>query len=271
MSPLDSVVILDGAPVVGSDKADRLLKAIVKSATKEASISLNPSQIEMPTDASGNSKGFMFVSLENPTEANSFQRAMHGLAFDKRHTFSVVPFTEVDSFNDLQEEYQEPEEEEWAPRVSQYHTSPHPLAHFSFSLRRSTSVHGSPIPPVVINSSSTKVTTSELDGLARLELPKSLTSDPYVFAHLLDLFCAMSTDPLFNANRNGRISSRNGLLRVPTSRRFTFKVSPFGEEPRSNVSTDSPTPKSNLSISPLTNVTSSLGPLDLSRLLPTPR
>ncbi|GAA6004660.1 hypothetical protein JCM11491_002184 [Sporobolomyces phaffii] len=116
VSPLDSVVILDGAPVVGADKADRLLKAITKSASKEAAISVQPSQIEMPTDEAGNSKGFMFVSLENPTEALAFQRAMHGLAFDKRHTFSVVPFTEVDSFTNLEEEYKEPEAEEWAPR-----------------------------------------------------------------------------------------------------------------------------------------------------------
>ncbi|GAA5963266.1 hypothetical protein JCM3765_005781 [Sporobolomyces pararoseus] len=116
VSPLDSVVILDGAPVVGTDKAERLLKAIVKSASKEASISLSPSQIEMPTDESGQSKGFMFISLENPTEAMAFQRALHGYAFDKRHTFSVVPFTEVDSYNNLEEEYKEPEEEEWAPR-----------------------------------------------------------------------------------------------------------------------------------------------------------
>jgi translation initiation factor 3 subunit B len=118
VSPLDSVVILDGAPVVGTDKAERLLKAIIKSANKEASLSINSSQIEMPTDESGNSKGFMFVSLENPMEATAFQRAMHGLAFDKRHTFSVVPFTEVEDYNNLGEEYQEPEEEEWAPRVS---------------------------------------------------------------------------------------------------------------------------------------------------------
>lgn len=118
VSPLDSVVILDGAPVVGQDKAERLLKAITKSAQKEGAVSLNTSQIEMPTDESGNSKGYMFISLNNPTEANAFQRTMHGLAFDKRHTFSVVPFTEVDSYTELTEEYKEPEAEEWAPRVS---------------------------------------------------------------------------------------------------------------------------------------------------------
>ncbi|GAA5892012.1 hypothetical protein JCM5296_004661 [Sporobolomyces johnsonii] len=116
VSPLDSVVVLDGAPIVGQDKADRLLKAVAKASQKEAAISLAPDQIEMPTDEQGQSKGFMFITLANPTEAQAFQRALHGHAFDKRHTFSVVPFTEVDSYADLDEEYKEPEKEEWAPR-----------------------------------------------------------------------------------------------------------------------------------------------------------
>ncbi|GAA6005478.1 translation initiation factor eIF3 core subunit b [Rhodotorula paludigena] len=116
VSPLDSVVILDGAPVVGSDKSDRLLKALTKTAAKEAGVSISPEQIEMPTDESGQSKGFMFISLANPTEAQAFQRAMHGHAFDKRHTFSVIPFTDVDSYANLDDEYAEPAQEEWAPR-----------------------------------------------------------------------------------------------------------------------------------------------------------
>ncbi|GAA5822070.1 hypothetical protein JCM11251_004847 [Rhodosporidiobolus azoricus] len=115
-SPLDSVVILDGAPVVGQDKADRLLKALCKAASKEAGLSVSPDQIEMPTDESGQSKGFLFITLNNQIEAQAFQRALHGHAFDKRHTFSVIPFTEVDSYAGLEEEYKEPPKEEWAPR-----------------------------------------------------------------------------------------------------------------------------------------------------------
>ncbi|GAA6042531.1 hypothetical protein JCM8097_004652 [Rhodosporidiobolus ruineniae] len=115
-SPLDSVVILDGAPVVGADKADRLLKALTKTASKEAGVSVSVDQIEMPTDESGQSKGFLFITLANPVEAQQFQRALHGHAFDKRHTFSVIPFTDVDSYATLEEEYKEPAKEEWAPR-----------------------------------------------------------------------------------------------------------------------------------------------------------
>ncbi|GAA5854670.1 hypothetical protein JCM8547_004930 [Rhodosporidiobolus lusitaniae] len=115
-SLLDSVVILDGAPVVGQDKADRLLKALCKTAQKEAGLSVTPDQIEMPADEAGQSKGFLFITLNSHVEAQAFQRALHGHAFDKRHTFSIIPFTDVDSYANLEEEYKEAEAEEWAPR-----------------------------------------------------------------------------------------------------------------------------------------------------------
>ncbi|BGP39068.1 Translation initiation factor 3 subunit b [Rhodotorula kratochvilovae] len=115
-SPLDSVVILDGAPVVGQDKADRLVKVILKTVGKEAGIALTADQVEMPFGDDNQSKGFMFISLANPQEAQALQRALHGLAFDKRHTFTVVPFTDVESYATLDDEYKEPPQEDWAPR-----------------------------------------------------------------------------------------------------------------------------------------------------------
>ncbi|ORY91635.1 translation initiation factor eIF-3b [Leucosporidium creatinivorum] len=116
VSPLDSVVILDGAPVVGPDRADKLIGAIVKSASKEAGLTVPRSAFEMPTESDGQSKGFMFVTLNNPTEAQAFQRALHEFKFDKRHTFRVVPFADVGNYEQLEETYVEPPTEEWAPR-----------------------------------------------------------------------------------------------------------------------------------------------------------
>jgi translation initiation factor 3 subunit B len=72
----------------------------------------------MPTDEQGQSKGFMFVTLENEGEAQVFMRAMHGHSFDKRHTFRVIPFGDVDRYDSLSEEWVDPPTEEWAPRVS---------------------------------------------------------------------------------------------------------------------------------------------------------
>ncbi|KAI5481585.1 translation initiation factor eIF-3 subunit 9 [Pseudohyphozyma bogoriensis] len=114
-SPLEACVILDGCPVVGPDRADKLISAIVKSTLKEVGIKLSKDQLEMPMDAGadGKSKGFVFVTLASESEAKGFQRGMHGVAFDKRHTFSVIPFLEVEKYEQLTEEWKEPETEEW--------------------------------------------------------------------------------------------------------------------------------------------------------------
>lgn len=110
---------------------------------------------------------------------------------------------------------------------------------------------------------------SELDGQERLELLISLTNDPYVSLLVSSSFSLLLTLHYTHFYRNGPISSLNGLLKVPTSLLFIFKELPSGEELPSNVSIDSPTPKSNSSISLLTNDTSSRGPLVPSKLPPT--
>lgn len=115
-SPLDNCVILDGAPVVGPDRAPKLVTALLKAVQKEAGIKLSQSSLEIPTDAEGKSKGFLFVTLDSTNDARAFQAAMHGYPFDKKHTFSVVPFGEVERYRDLEEEWKEPEEDEWKPK-----------------------------------------------------------------------------------------------------------------------------------------------------------
>lgn len=117
-SPLSSTVILDGAPVVGPDRAEKLISAIIKASSKEAGVRLSKDAIEMPVEEEGGrSKGFLFVTLANETEKHQFAKAMHGYAFDKKHTFSVVPFDEVDKFEALDEDWKEPAQEEWVPKV----------------------------------------------------------------------------------------------------------------------------------------------------------
>ena len=65
-SPLDTLVILDGAPVVGPDRASKLVGAIRKAAQKEGGLVLDDSAFEMPLADDGlKSKGFLFVTLPN--------------------------------------------------------------------------------------------------------------------------------------------------------------------------------------------------------------
>lgn len=71
----------------------------------------------MPMDGD-NSKGFMFITLANAADALAFTKAMHQHSFDKKHTFRVVPFSEVERYESLSEEWTEPAITSWQPRVS---------------------------------------------------------------------------------------------------------------------------------------------------------
>ncbi|KAL8278171.1 hypothetical protein RQP46_009344 [Phenoliferia psychrophenolica] len=115
-SPLDCAVILDGAPVVGPDRADKLIGAIIKAAQTTAGLRVPKESFDMPRDEDEKSKGYIFITLPSIQEAQVFQRALHGYAFDKRHTFSVVPFSEVHHYDELEDDWVEPAVEDWAPK-----------------------------------------------------------------------------------------------------------------------------------------------------------
>lgn len=220
--------MLDGAPVVGQDKADRLLKAITKTASKEAGIAVQTHQIEMPTDDQGQSKGFMFVSLHNPTEAQVFQRALDGYAFDKRHTLSVVPFTEVESYANLDDNYVEPEQEEWAPRE-----------HFRAWLADPAGRD----QLILYVGDDLRVAWTGKSGVGEVahqrNVSTSLSASPREKTAVTD--SELSGRP----RRNGPTCSHSGRRKVPTSRRFICRASRSGAAPRSSASTGSRTPKSN--------------------------
>lgn len=186
VSPLDSVVIVDGAPVVGADRSEKLIGAIIKVAKKEAGINLRTANIEMPTGEDGKSHGHLFVTLESQAEVEAFRRAMHDYPFDKKHTFKVVPFSHVEAYSQLNEEWTEPAKEKWVPRVrySLY-------ASFSFSCctrvekltlfvffarRRNTSAIGWPM--VEISSCCIEMMTLPSLGTPNQVLPISPSNEP---------------------------------------------------------------------------------------------
>ena len=179
VSALDSVVILDGTPVVGSDRAEKLIGAIKKAAQKEGGIALEREAFNMPLGPDEKSKGYIFVTLQNAHEALAFRRALNDYPFDKKHTFKVVPFTEVERYTQLDEQYVAPPAEEWVPRVS-----PLPFAFHSqlIPFCRSTSETGSPIPPDETSCSSTAQTTLPLPGTPKPVHQSPLSNDMYAFS-----------------------------------------------------------------------------------------
>lgn len=55
----------------------------------------------------GESQGFLFVVLDDPTAAEQASLALNNHPFDKRHTLSVLTFAEVDRIQTVEGEYQE--------------------------------------------------------------------------------------------------------------------------------------------------------------------
>jgi hypothetical protein len=57
------------------------------------------------------------MELASAEDAALAIRTMDGFPFDKRHKFAVNRFTDVEKLANLDEQYQEPEEEEYKDRV----------------------------------------------------------------------------------------------------------------------------------------------------------
>jgi translation initiation factor 3 subunit B len=132
----DNIIVVDGVPVIDRSKEDRLLTKIVKEFSKKGA-PIKPEDVFMPWDeAADKSKGcvrvhipvrarslihlvysYMFVTLRNYDDAMFAQQAMNHLAFDSKHTFKINKFTDIEDFADMDETYEEPEVEEYQPRV----------------------------------------------------------------------------------------------------------------------------------------------------------
>lgn len=252
-SPLDTLVILDGAPVVGPDRASKLVGAIRKAAQKEGGLVLDDSAFEMPLADDGlKSKGFLFVTLPNEADVATFQRAMHDYPFDKKHTFKVVPFSAVDRYAALPEEYLAPALEPWAPRVRflsfTHRGSPKKIGTLPRLARRPRRTRPAAALPWRRRCDCLEHQGGRTRVCIREDCPSSL--------RLLLVLTPNSAGP--TRTPNGR---RSGLF----SPRSTRKECRSGEDLPSDPSTDSLTPRSSSSTSrPLRN-TSSRGPPSRSR------
>ncbi|KAL9938441.1 hypothetical protein V8E36_003064 [Tilletia maclaganii] len=121
---LDDVIVLDNVPVITKAKEAKLFSAIQKRFASHAGLSIDVSSIHMPydDDAAGQddeeaeSKGYAFIEMRSADDAATAIRAMNGFAFDKRHTFAVNRFTDVERLAVLDENWTEPEVAEFKPK-----------------------------------------------------------------------------------------------------------------------------------------------------------
>ncbi|TDL28371.1 translation initiation factor eIF-3b [Rickenella mellea] len=112
----DNIIVVDGVPVIDELKLEKLLSKICKEFGKKG-LTVKASSIHVPWDkTTGKSKGYIFMELQSPEEAIYAQNAMHGHAFDSKHTFAVNRFSDIDYFANLDETYEEPQASTYVPK-----------------------------------------------------------------------------------------------------------------------------------------------------------
>ncbi|PLW18449.1 hypothetical protein PCANC_15777 [Puccinia coronata f. sp. avenae] len=111
----DNLIVVEGAPIVDEAKRGRLVKAIVSTFAKK-DLKINEANIEMPLDQNNQSKGYLFIELNTPQDADRAVRNLHDYPFDKKHRFTVIKFTEVERFAHVAENFVPPVLEEYKPR-----------------------------------------------------------------------------------------------------------------------------------------------------------
>ncbi|KAJ3879082.1 eukaryotic translation initiation factor eIF2A-domain-containing protein [Lentinula edodes] len=112
----DNTLIVDGVPIIDNSKLERLLTKICKEFSRKG-VPVKQDDIFMPWDeATGKSKGYLFMDFRNAHDANNALLAMNNHPFDAKHIFKLNRFDEIEKYANMDETYVEPEQEEYMPR-----------------------------------------------------------------------------------------------------------------------------------------------------------
>ncbi|KAJ1906691.1 Translation initiation factor 3 subunit b [Coemansia sp. IMI 209127] len=114
---LENVVVVDNLPVVEPEKEDKLIKLLKKTFGKHGKVKENG--IHMPKDNLGDttkSKGYAFIELESPKDAQAVIRNLNGFPLSKAHVLLVSPFMDIEKFTEVEDKYHAPPAEPFAER-----------------------------------------------------------------------------------------------------------------------------------------------------------
>ncbi|KAJ1505364.1 Translation initiation factor 3 subunit b [Coelomomyces lativittatus] len=109
-SQFETVIVVDGAPIIGIDKKDRLLSVIRRLFAKE-DIHIHENEIFMPFEDDGNgqpmSQGFLFVDCKTVEDAKKAMKQIHLYQIDKLHTLQVNKFLDIENYSNVPENWVE--------------------------------------------------------------------------------------------------------------------------------------------------------------------
>ncbi|XP_043279414.1 eukaryotic translation initiation factor 3 subunit B-like [Venturia canescens] len=101
---VESVIVIDGAPVVEPERLERLQTVINKVFGKYGTI-VNE---HYPKQEDGMTKGYIFLEYTNPMNALAAVKSTNNYKIDKMHTFKVNLFTDFKKFEDIPEDWEPP-------------------------------------------------------------------------------------------------------------------------------------------------------------------
>ncbi|KAI8901054.1 eukaryotic translation initiation factor eIF2A-domain-containing protein [Globomyces pollinis-pini] len=110
----DNIVVIDNLPVVDGSKEEKLINVVKKIFKNVGTIKENG--IQMPMGPNGKSKGFLFMQFETAAQAKLAITQADGHRLDKSHVLSVFAFDDVETYTQMDDEYVEPEIEEYQPK-----------------------------------------------------------------------------------------------------------------------------------------------------------
>ncbi|ANB11070.1 Prt1p [Sugiyamaella lignohabitans] len=116
---LETFVVVDGAPIVPAAKVEVLTKVLLKLFRSVGNIKAEDGFFMPMDEATGKSKGYVFIEYETPQQAQEAVKTYHQKKLDQRHTLLVNKLGDVERYGfagNVASEYVEPTIEPFKPQ-----------------------------------------------------------------------------------------------------------------------------------------------------------
>merc|ERR1719310_181875 len=101
---VESVIVVDGVPVVGGERVEKLKNVIRKIYSKFGKL-VNE---HYPLEADGNTKSYIFLEFSNHTNALEAVKSTNNYKLDRQHTFTVNLFSDFDKYLNIADDWEPP-------------------------------------------------------------------------------------------------------------------------------------------------------------------
>ena len=111
---VDSVIIVDGIPVVGSTERLEKLKGVIRKIFLKYG---NVVTEHYPVNEKGETKGYMFLEYSKHQDAVEAVKERNNYKLDKNHILSVNLFSDFEKYEAISDEWEPPKEEPYLDQV----------------------------------------------------------------------------------------------------------------------------------------------------------